>query len=66
VRTVNQVEQEYLLVESDGPVRSKGKTWTPALIKDIIIKISQIKGIPLSELELQIYNNTKEIFTKLF
>ena len=65
-RTVSQVEKEFLLLESDGPVESRGKTWTPSLIKDVLIKISQIKKISKDELENQIYENTKAIFPKLF
>lgn len=65
-RTVIQVEKEFLLLESDGPVESRGKVWAPALINEVLYTISQLKNMPLEELEEQIYRNTTEIFPKLF
>ncbi|MFX1324499.1 MAG: TatD family hydrolase [Promethearchaeota archaeon] len=65
-KTVLKVNKEFILLESDGPVKYSGKTGTPAMIRDVITSISMFKNIPLEELENQIYENTKRIFPKIF
>ena len=60
------VDKEHLLLESDGPVKYSGKIGTPAMIRDVLNIISKIKNIPSNILENQIFENTKEIFPKIF
>ena len=65
-KTVEMVDTSHLLLESDGPVKYQGKTGTPAMIKDVLKSISQLKNIPEADLESQIEANTKRIFPKIF
>ncbi len=65
-KTVMMVNIDHLLLESDGPVEYKGKVGTPSMIKDVLISISKLKGIPKEELENQIKENTITIFPKIF
>lgn len=65
-KTVLIVNEEYLLLESDGPVKYSGKDGTPAMIRDVLNKIAYLKDIPPDDLENQIYKNTKKIFPKVF
>ena len=60
------VDLEYLLLESDGPVKYSGKIGTPAVIKDVLNTISKLKKIDSKDLEKQIENNTKIVFPKIF
>jgi Tat protein secretion system quality control protein TatD with DNase activity len=55
-----------LLLESDGPVEYSGKIGTPAMTQEILNLISKFKEIPVDELELQIEENTRKIFPKIF
>lgn len=63
---VNSVDKNNLLLESDGPVKYSGKIGTPAMVKNVLTKISNIKNIPKEDLEKQIEQNTKKIFPKIF
>jgi len=65
-KTVEKVDKELLLLESDGPVKYSGKIGTPAMIREVLNKISNIKKIDPKDLELQIEENTKKIFPKIF
>ncbi|MFW9821283.1 MAG: TatD family hydrolase [Candidatus Thorarchaeota archaeon] len=65
-KTVLKVDKEFLLLESDGPVKYSGKTGTPAMVRDVLKSISNLKNIQFSELENQIFENTKRIFPKIF
>jgi TatD DNase family protein len=65
-KTVTKVDNEYLLLESDGPVKYSGRTGTPAMIREVINTISKIKEVPIGELESQIFENTKHVFPKIF
>jgi TatD DNase family protein len=65
-KTVLTVDKEFLLLESDGPVKYSGKDGTPAMIKDVLKTISKFKQIPLDELESQIQDNTRRIFPNIF
>lgn len=65
-KTVELVDIDHLLLESDGPIKYTNKTGTPAMIKDVIKIISEIKSVNLIEMENQIESNTREIFPKLF
>ena len=65
-KTVLRVDEEHLLLESDGPVKYSGKDGTPAMIRDVLNTISKFKDIPPDDLENQIYENTKLIFPKIF
>ncbi|MGQ4874215.1 MAG: TatD family hydrolase [Promethearchaeia archaeon] len=63
-KCVELVELEYLLLESDGPVKFRGQLGTPAMIKDVLCKISEIKKAEILELEDILFNNTKKIFPR--
>ncbi len=65
-KTVLRVDKEYLLLESDGPVKYSGKIGTPAMIREVLNTISNIIKIDSKDLELQIEENTKNIFPKIF
>ena len=65
-KTALKVEKEYLLLESDGPVKYSGKLGTPAMIRDVLNTISKFKEISVEDLESQIYENTKKVFPKIF
>jgi TatD DNase family protein len=62
----SEVEKEYLLLESDGPVKYSGELGTPAMINKVLKIISNLKNIPIDVLENQILENTKEIFPVIF
>ncbi len=65
-KTVLRVDKEFLLLESDGPVKYSGKIGTPAMIREVLNTISNIIKIDSKDLELQIEENTKKIFPKIF
>ncbi|TFG24193.1 MAG: TatD family deoxyribonuclease [Promethearchaeota archaeon] len=65
-KTTNLVELDQLLFESDGPVKYSGQVGTPSMIKDVLKEVAKIKQIPIDDLEAKIYNNTKNIFPKIF
>lgn len=65
-KVASMVDIDHLLLESDGPVESRGIIWTPTMIKDVLKAISKLKNIPEPELENQIMENTKAIFPKIF
>ena len=60
------VDKEYLLLESDGPVKYSGIVGVPAMAKNVLNSISMLKEISSDELENQIEVNTKKIFPKIF
>jgi TatD DNase family protein len=64
--TVLKVDKEFLLLESDGPIKYSGKTGTPSMIRDVLNTMSQIKKIEPKDLELQIEENTRRVFPKIF
>ena len=64
--TVLKVDKEFILLESDGPVKYSGKIGTPAMIKDVLNTVSKLKKIDTKELEKQIESNTKLVFPKIF
>jgi TatD DNase family protein len=65
-KTVLMVDKEHLLLESDGPVKYAGQLGTPAMIRDVLKRIAKLKEIDSRELESQIYENTKQVFPKIF
>lgn len=65
-KTVSMVDNEHLLLESDGPVEYSGKVGTPAMVRDVLIAISKTKETTEEELEIQIEENTKKIFPNIF
>lgn len=65
-KTVLKVDMEHILLESDGPVKFSGEIGAPAMIREVLITISKLKKIDPKELELQIEENTKNIFPKIF
>ncbi len=64
--TVLKVEKEFILLESDGPVKYSGKIGTPAMIREVLNTISKLKNIDSKELEQQIEKNSQKIFPKIF
>ncbi|MFX0022863.1 MAG: TatD family hydrolase [Candidatus Hermodarchaeota archaeon] len=64
--TVLKVDKEFLLLESDGPVKYSGIIGTPAMVREVLNSISKLKKIDSKELEIQIESNTRIIFPKLF
>jgi len=62
----SKVETEYILLESDGPVKYSGELGTPAMIKKVLDIISKVKNITSDNLERQICENTKRIFPLIF
>jgi TatD DNase family protein len=65
-KVAEKVSVNNILLESDGPVKFSGQTGVPAMIKDVLIKLSQLKNVERDELERRIEQNTKEIFPKIF
>jgi TatD DNase family protein len=65
-KTVTMVDEDHLLLESDGPVKYSGNVGTPAMIRKVLNTISKLKKIPTLELEAQILENTKKIFPRIF
>jgi TatD DNase family protein len=65
-KTVLNVDKEFILLESDGPIKYSGKTGAPAMIREVLNIISKLKKIDSNTLELQIEENTKKIFPKIF
>lgn len=65
-KVASKVDNEFLLLESDGPVKYSGKTGTPAMIREVLNMLSEHKKIDSKELEIQIEKNTRTIFPKLF
>jgi len=65
-KTVMMVNKDHLLLESDGPVKYSGEIGTPAMIRDVLYKISKLKDLHQDELEKQICENTKKAFPLLF
>ncbi len=65
-KTAMMIDKEHILLESDGPVEYSGKIGTPAMIRNVLNRISSLKDIPVDKLEKQIFQNTKKIFPKIF
>jgi len=64
--TATTVDINHLILESDGPVESRGTIWVPAMIKKVLDSISKLRNIELGELEKIIEENTKKIFPNIF
>jgi len=64
--TATVVEKEYLLLESDGPVKYANEIGAPYMIANVLKIISDLKKLDIKEMEIQIENNTRKIFPKLF
>jgi TatD DNase family protein len=65
-KTVMNVDLNHILLESDGPVKYSGNLGAPYMIRDILNSISKLRNIPSEKLEVQIYENTKNIFPEIF
>ncbi|MFX1297663.1 MAG: TatD family hydrolase, partial [Promethearchaeota archaeon] len=64
-KVVELTPVEQLLSESDGPVKYKGQPTfigKPALMKDVVQKIAQIKQQNHKEIERILYNTARKIF----
>jgi TatD DNase family protein len=64
-KVVERVDIDHLLLESDGPVKYSGQVGVPAMIKEVLKGVSQLKNIREHEVEAQIEVNTKKVFPKL-
>ena len=64
--TFKEIPKEKLLIETDSPflapVPMRGKKNEPAYIKYTLKKLSEIKGVSLSELEKVTTNNFNKLF----
>jgi TatD DNase family protein len=65
-KVVQTVEKDHLLLESDGPVEYSGQIGTPAMIRNVLNTISKLKSINSEDLEMQIEENTRKVFPKIF
>lgn len=65
-KVVLNVDEEHLLLESDGPVKYSGEIGVPAMVKNVLNSISKLKEINSDELEKQIEENTRKIFPRIF
>ena len=64
--TFKEIPKEKLLIETDSPflapVPMRGKKNEPAYIKYTLKKLSEIKGVSLSDLEKVTTNNFNKLF----
>ena len=65
-RTINLVESDHLLLESDGPVKYSGQIGAPSMINDVLHEVAKIKQVSIDSLETQICENAKNVFPKIF
>lgn len=65
-KTVSFVDLDHILLESDGPVKFSGEIGTPAMIKNVLNDISSIKKISAEEIEEKLWNNTRNVFPRIF
>jgi len=65
-KTVSFVDIDHLLLESDGPVKFSGKIGTPTMIKEVLNEIASIKKMNAKDVEEKIWNNTKNVFPRIF
>jgi TatD DNase family protein len=65
-KTVEMVDLEHLLVESDGPVKYSGQIGVPAMIKNVIGTIADLKSQTTETIASQLYENTTKVFPKAF
>ncbi|TXT62654.1 MAG: putative deoxyribonuclease YjjV [Promethearchaeota archaeon] len=65
-KVVERVDKDLLLLESDGPVKYSGRVGVPAMIKEVLDVVSQLKNIDKEELQAQIEKNTRTIFPNVF
>jgi TatD DNase family protein len=65
-KVVQAVDEDHLLLESDGPVEYSGQIGTPAMIRNVLNTISKLKSINSEDLEKQIEENTRKVFPKIF
>jgi TatD DNase family protein len=65
-KVATTVDEEHLLLESDGPVKYSGVVGVPAMVKNVLNVISKVREIKPDVLEKQIEDNTRKIFPKIF
>jgi TatD DNase family protein len=65
-KTAITIDNEHLLLESDGPVKYVGQVGTPAMVRGVLNAISKFKNIKPDVLEEQICENTRRVFPKIF
>ena len=65
-KVIEAIDLKHFVTETDGPYLSpvpyRGKTNEPTYIKEIIKKISEIKGLDYNEVEDILYQNALELF----
>lgn len=63
---IKNIPLDMIMADTDSPyvapAPNRGKTNEPVNVKYIVEKIAEIKGLPLSEVALQIAENTKKLF----
>ncbi|MFX0075738.1 MAG: TatD family hydrolase [Candidatus Hermodarchaeota archaeon] len=60
------VDENHLLLESDGPVKYSGEVGVPVMVKNVLHTISKLREVNSDVLEKQIEENTRKIFPKIF
>ncbi len=57
---------EYIMSETDAPfaapVPYRGKICEPYMVREVVKKISEVKGLPVNEVALAIIQNAKRVF----
>lgn len=56
---------ESLLLETDCPVPFNGRPSRPAWVKDVALKLADLKELPLKELERALEKNARSLFGRL-
>ncbi|MFW9930517.1 MAG: TatD family hydrolase [Candidatus Thorarchaeota archaeon] len=64
-KTVTLVDLDHLLLESDGPVKFRGKSGTPTMVKEVLNEVATIKKEDVKELGKKIWENTTDIFPRI-
>ena len=63
---IKKVPLDMIMADTDSPyvapVPNRGKRNEPANVKDIVAKITEVKGLPLEEVAPQIVKNARKLF----
>ncbi|MFA5763180.1 MAG: TatD family hydrolase [archaeon] len=62
-KRVKEIPLEGILLETDAPIKFNNKIAMPDKIKEIAIKIAELKEISIQEVEEQLLNNYQTLFT---
>ncbi len=67
--TFEKIPTDRIVIETDSPwcapVPYRGKTCTPSMVIETARALSEIKKIPISDIEKILYNNTTELYQRL-